>query len=187
MLRYGLVALILAVVALTLQGRAGAPNAYAHPGGTDANGCHVCRTNCPSWGIPYGYYHRHYPVRPCFDSSPSVGPSPSPSPLPPIQSVLAPRPQWAAQSCSARFPGRAAVEFNWQAGLAADVQWVDLSLFDNRWSWGTFLGAGPLPGSAGTWFWDGLLANTTHYYRINAHSVAGWNASVTYSFRTISC
>lgn len=31
----------------------------AHPGGTDAYGCHTCRTNCPSWGLAYGEYHCH--------------------------------------------------------------------------------------------------------------------------------
>ncbi|MYI82137.1 MAG: YHYH domain-containing protein, partial [Chloroflexi bacterium] len=42
----------------------------AHPGGTDGNGCHTCRTNCARWGISYGYYHRHNPVRACFSSTP---------------------------------------------------------------------------------------------------------------------
>lgn len=31
----------------------------AHPGRTDASGCHTCRTNCPSWGLSYGEYHCH--------------------------------------------------------------------------------------------------------------------------------
>ena len=45
---------------------------FAHPGNTDGNGCHTCRTNCTEkWGIPYGFYHRHNPVRPCFDESPT--------------------------------------------------------------------------------------------------------------------
>lgn len=45
----------------------------AHPGNTDGNGCHTCRTNCTErWGIPYGYYHRHYPVRDCFEPPPTT-------------------------------------------------------------------------------------------------------------------
>jgi hypothetical protein len=32
---------------------------FAHPGNTDAYGCHTCRTNCPSWGLSYGEYHCH--------------------------------------------------------------------------------------------------------------------------------
>lgn len=31
----------------------------AHPGRTDANGCHVCRTNCEKWGLKNGEYHCH--------------------------------------------------------------------------------------------------------------------------------
>lgn len=33
--------------------------AYAHPGRTDANGGHTCRTNCEKWGLSYGEYHYH--------------------------------------------------------------------------------------------------------------------------------
>jgi len=32
---------------------------YAHPGRTDAFGCHTCRTNCEYWGLNYGEYHCH--------------------------------------------------------------------------------------------------------------------------------
>lgn len=32
---------------------------FAHPGRTDAYGCHTCRTNCPNWGLSYGEYHCH--------------------------------------------------------------------------------------------------------------------------------
>ena len=31
----------------------------AHPGNTDAYGCHTCRTNCPKWGLSYNEYHCH--------------------------------------------------------------------------------------------------------------------------------
>lgn len=31
----------------------------AHPGRTDGSGCHICRTNCTSWGLSYGEYHCH--------------------------------------------------------------------------------------------------------------------------------
>lgn len=33
--------------------------AYAHPGRTDSNGGHTCRTNCEKWGLQYGEYHYH--------------------------------------------------------------------------------------------------------------------------------
>ncbi|GAA0368568.1 copper amine oxidase N-terminal domain-containing protein [Bacillus horti] len=32
---------------------------FAHPGRTDANGGHTCRTNCEKWGLEYGEYHYH--------------------------------------------------------------------------------------------------------------------------------
>lgn len=33
--------------------------ASAHPGRTAADGCHYCRTNCDSWGVPWGERHCH--------------------------------------------------------------------------------------------------------------------------------
>lgn len=35
-------------------------NTEAHPGRTDGNGGHTCKTNCTEkWGMPYGQYHYH--------------------------------------------------------------------------------------------------------------------------------
>ena len=31
----------------------------AHPGKTNGDGCHTCRTNCEKWGLEYGEYHCH--------------------------------------------------------------------------------------------------------------------------------
>ncbi len=36
---------------------------YVHPGGTDRNGCHICRTNCSRWGLRPGERHCHRPRR----------------------------------------------------------------------------------------------------------------------------
>ena len=37
-----------------------APITQAHPGKTDADGCHTCYTNCTEkWGLEYGKYHCH--------------------------------------------------------------------------------------------------------------------------------
>lgn len=49
----------LAIVILALLILAFPSVALAHPGNTDASGCHTCRTNCPSWGLSYGEYHCH--------------------------------------------------------------------------------------------------------------------------------
>ncbi len=32
---------------------------FAHRGGTDANGCHTCKTNCSKYGLYNGQYHCH--------------------------------------------------------------------------------------------------------------------------------
>ncbi|MFC0560924.1 YHYH domain-containing protein [Halalkalibacter alkalisediminis] len=32
---------------------------FAHPGRTDSNGGHTCRTNCEKWGYKTGEYHKH--------------------------------------------------------------------------------------------------------------------------------
>lgn len=51
-------------------------SAYAHPGRTDANGGHTCRTNCEKWGLQYGEYHYHN--KPA-SSSGVTSPAPSPN------------------------------------------------------------------------------------------------------------
>jgi hypothetical protein len=38
---------------------------FAHPGNTDAYGCHTCWTNCSSWGLSYEEYHCHTPKSLC--------------------------------------------------------------------------------------------------------------------------
>ncbi|MED0670393.1 thermonuclease family protein [Aneurinibacillus aneurinilyticus] len=49
------------ILALILMlGLVAAPlSAFAHPGRTDANGGHTCRTNCAKWGLKDGEYHYH--------------------------------------------------------------------------------------------------------------------------------
>lgn len=32
---------------------------FAHPGRTASDGCHYCRTNCSSWGVPWNERHCH--------------------------------------------------------------------------------------------------------------------------------
>lgn len=36
----------------------------AHPGRTASDGCHYCRTNCASWGVPAGQRHCHNNAKP---------------------------------------------------------------------------------------------------------------------------
>ena len=37
--------------------------ASAHPGRTASDGCHYCRTNCGSWGVPWNERHCHGRVK----------------------------------------------------------------------------------------------------------------------------
>lgn len=39
-------------------------SAFSHPGRTDKNGCHYCRTNCEKWGVPKNQKHCHYKSEP---------------------------------------------------------------------------------------------------------------------------
>lgn len=36
-----------------------ASTSFAHPGRTASDGCHYCRTNCDSWGVPWNERHCH--------------------------------------------------------------------------------------------------------------------------------
>ena len=36
---------------------------FAHPGRTASGGCHYCRTNCGSWGVPWNERHCHGRVK----------------------------------------------------------------------------------------------------------------------------
>ncbi|MFS0788671.1 hypothetical protein ABC345_20070 [Shouchella sp. 1P09AA] len=50
---------------------------HAHPGRTDGNGGHYCRTNCEKWGLNYDEYHYHNGGSSNSSSSNSVNKSPS--------------------------------------------------------------------------------------------------------------
>ena len=67
-------ALVLTILVIVGSLLGSATITEAHPGGTDGNGCHTCRTNCTAWGISFGFYHRHHPVRPCFASLEPIAP-----------------------------------------------------------------------------------------------------------------
>lgn len=63
-------------------------------------------------------------------------------------------------------------------------QWVDLSLSNNGFFPGTFVGLGPIPSNQTTFTWDGILAGLTHYLRVNTLTPAGWSTSPTITFTT---
>lgn len=50
---------LILIIILTLLLLFSSKNVYAHPGRTNAQGCHTCKTNCSSWGLSNGEYHCH--------------------------------------------------------------------------------------------------------------------------------
>lgn len=78
--------------------------------------------------------------------------------------------------------------FNWTPSQPSGlVQWLDLSTYNNDFAPGTFVLAGPLSGDANSFTWTGLLANQTHFWRVNTWTDATWVTSGTGSFTTGYC
>jgi hypothetical protein len=81
------------------------------------------------------------------------------------------------------FGNQANVIFNWTPVPGADVQYVDLSLANNGFAGGTFIGFGPLAGNATSIQWNGLVAGQPHFWRVSAGVPGvGWVFSNTGSF-----
>jgi hypothetical protein len=91
--------------------------------------------------------------------------------------------QWCLPDGSVR------VKFDWGGNdPSARQQWLDLSLYDNGWIWGTFLGSSPMPANQHSLTWDGLISGTTHFVRINQELAPGvWDPSPTYYWTTLRC
>jgi hypothetical protein len=87
------------------------------------------------------------------------------------------------QVCS----GNAAnVTFNWQAN-AAGSQFLDLTVHNNGFAPGTFVGAGPVASGGSSFTWYGIAKGVTHYWRVNTLTPTGWVGSNTASFTASSC
>jgi hypothetical protein len=89
-----------------------------------------------------------------------------------------------SQSCSV--DGRVRILLNWQP-FEQGPQWVDLSLSDNGFFPGTFVGYGNLDAGVGSINWDGLMPGRTHFLRVNSLTPYGWTPSDTISFTTRDC
>ena len=71
------------------------------------------------------------------------------------------------------------------APLNAGPQFVDLSLQNNNWEDGTYVGSQPLAASASSLIWDGLVPSQWHYLRVNTQLSDGtWQQSTTIAFIT---
>jgi hypothetical protein len=66
-------------------------------------------------------------------------------------------------------------------------QWLDLSLYNNGFAPGTFVGFGPVAGNINFVTWTGILNNTTYYLRMNTQTPTAWYPSETISFTTTPC
>jgi hypothetical protein len=82
--------------------------------------------------------------------------------------------------------GKVRLNLAWQPS-GRGGQWIDLTLFNNNFARGTFIGLGPYPSSQSTFTWDNLLSGLTHYLRVNTLTSSGWFPSQTIVFNTIHC
>ncbi|HZP58638.1 MAG TPA: hypothetical protein VFC53_13965 [Dehalococcoidia bacterium] len=84
-----------------------------------------------------------------------------------------------------------AVDVYARFGRMPDQIWIDLSLFDNGFAPGTFIGAGPFTpaqGDAGRPFnWLHLIPSNMHYYRLNALFGSQWVEMGRGQFETPNC
>jgi len=81
------------------------------------------------------------------------------------------------------FGGSANVTFTWIPVAGVDVQYVDLSLANNGFAGGTFIGFGPLAGNTNAIQWNGLAVGQTHFWRVSGGLPnVGWVFSQTGSF-----
>ena len=77
--------------------------------------------------------------------------------------------------------GYARVTFSW-APSSGVVQWLDISLHNNGFAAGTFIGAGPMGLHQTSLTWDGISPGVVHYWRVNTLTAAGWVPSATGQF-----
>jgi hypothetical protein len=79
--------------------------------------------------------------------------------------------------------GLAAVTFSWSpATPSGSTTWLDLSIFNNGFDGGSFINAGPMGHDWLNWTWPGIMANQTHYWRVNTLLGNDWARSNTGSF-----
>ncbi|MBF6598905.1 MAG: serine hydrolase [Dehalococcoidia bacterium] len=115
-------------------------------------------------------------------------PSPTPTPRPAPPAPPGPAGGIAIYSiqCSSATPNGVRLTLLWTPSRSGQ-QWLDLSIFNDNFAPGNFVGAGPFTAQGWSYVWDGLLQGTTHFLRINTLTAAGWMASETFSFYTPVC
>lgn len=83
-------------------------------------------------------------------------------------------------------PNSVRVTFLWGPSRSGP-QWLDLSIFNDGFAPGTFVGAGGFTPPTWGFIWDGLVQGTTHFARVNTLTSQGWKPSGTVSFFTPIC
>jgi hypothetical protein len=117
-------------------------------------------------------------------ATPTRTPTVTPTPVP--QPVAAQGPGIMTAYCTSTSPTSVRAVFLWTPSRAG-AQYLDLSIFNDGFAPGTFVGLGPFDKHGWGWSWDGLLQGTTHFARINTLTSAGWKASETLAFYTPVC
>jgi len=80
-----------------------------------------------------------------------------------------------------QYDGRVRLRLQWST-YNMGIQYEDLSLFNNGWLFGTFIGIGPFGPGQSTSVWEGLVPGQWHYLRINTLTAYGWQPSQTIAF-----
>lgn len=111
--------------------------ALAHPGRTAADGCHYCRTNCDTWGVPWDERHCHgaspssveevsTPVAPKVIPSPKIV-APSPTVRPSTKPKVSPKPIICSGTSDNHCPSHCSAgnDADCCAQRLSDYQWYD--------------------------------------------------------------
>ena len=92
----------------------------------------------------------------------------------------------SAQQCDISSPGSVNATISWVPSRRGE-QWLDISLFNNRFAPGTFVGTGPLAPGTGNFVWRGLRPGLMHFLRVDTRSPYGWEPSQSIAFATQAC
>lgn len=96
-------------------------------------------------------------------------------------------PQLRGTSYACTSDGRATVTFFVAPpSPLSSANWLDISLYDNGFAPGSFLGNGPNDGARQQITWPGILPNLPTYWRYNSNTPSGWVATQTGNF-TVTC
>ena len=114
-----------------------------------------------------------------------IAPTPVPAPAAPA-SLAALGPGVMLSECRSATRDSVRTTFLWTPSDAG-AQYLDLSVDNNGFAPGTFVGAGAFGPQQYGYIWDGLRQGRTHFARVNTYTAAGWKESSTLSFYTPVC